>query len=215
MKSCVRDVMTARVVAVKTTTSFKEMIVLMRKFRVSAFPVVDDSGRVIGVVSQADMLNKEADLATGPGPLSGILRFRDHDKAAGVTAAELMTSPPVTVSPSAPLTEAAGLMRDRRVKRLPVINATGHLIGIISRADVLSVFARPDEDIHREAAEEAIAESFVEDSRLFGVTVRDGIVTVTGPPQSDQAGHDLIEAIRHIDGVVAVRDELSYPGKVQ
>jgi hypothetical protein len=55
------------------------------------------------------------------------------------------------------------------------------LIGIISRADVLSVFARPDEDIHREAAQEAIAESFVEDSRLFGVTVRDGIVTVTGP----------------------------------
>jgi CBS domain-containing protein len=215
MKSCVRDVMTTRVVSVRQTASFKEMILLMRKFRVSAFPVTDDAGRVIGVVSQADMLNKEADLATGPGPLSGILRFRDHDKAAGVTAAELMTSPPLTVSPSTPLTEAARLMRDRRVKRLPVINPTGHLIGIISRADVLSVFARPDADIRREANEEAIAESFAEDSRLFGVTVHDGIVTVTGPPQSDQAGHGLIEAIRHIDGVVAVRDQLSYPGKVQ
>jgi osmotically-inducible protein OsmY len=78
---------------------------------------------------------------------------------------------------------------------------------------VLSVFARPDADIYREANEAAIAESFLEDSRLFGVTVHDGIVTVTGPPQSDQAGHDLIEAIRHIDGVVAVRDQLSYPGK--
>ena len=215
MKSCVQDVMTARVVAVRQTASFKEMVLLMRKFRVSAFPVIDDAGRVIGVVSQADMLNKEAVLATGPGPLSGILRFRDHDKAAGVTAAELMTSPPLTVSPGAPLTEAARLMRDRRVKRLPVINATGHLIGIISRADVLSVFARPDADIHREAAEEAIAESLAEDSRLFGVTVHDGIVTVTGPPQSDQAGRDLIEAIRHIDGVVAVRDQLSYPGKAR
>jgi CBS domain-containing protein len=215
MKSCVQDVMTARVVSVRKTASFKEMILLMRKFQVSAFPVIDDAGRVIGVVSQADMMNKEADLATGPGPLSGILRFRDHDKAAGVTAAELMTAPPLTVSPSTPLTEAARLMRDRRVKRLPVINATGHLIGIISRADVLSVFARPDADIHREAAEEAIAESLAEDSRLFGVTVHDGIVTVTGPPQSDQAGRDLIEAIRHIDGVVAVRDELSYPGKAR
>ena len=215
MKSCVSDVMTARVVSVRKTASFKEMILLMRKFRVSAFPVIDDAGRVVGVVSQADMLNKEADLATGLGPLSGILRFRDHDKALGVTAAELMTSPPLTVSPGTPLTEAARLMRDRRVKRLPVINATGHLIGIISRADVLSVFARSDADIHREANEMAIAESFVEDSRLFGVTVHDGIVTVTGPPQSDQAGHELIEAIRHIDGVVAVRDELSYPGKVQ
>jgi CBS domain-containing protein len=215
MKSCVRDVMTTRVVAVKKTASFKEMILRMRKFRVSAFPVLDDSGRVIGVVSQADMLNKEADLATGPGPLSGILRFRDHEKAAGITAGELMTSPPVTVSPSTPLTEAARLMRDRRVKRLPVISGTGHLIGIISRADVLSVFARPDADIHREAAQEAVAESFAEDSRLFGITVHDGIVTVTGPPLSDQAGHDLIEAVRHIDGVVAVRDELSYPGKAR
>lgn len=126
-----------------------------------------------------------------------------------------MTSPPVTAGPGASLTEAARLMRDRRVKRLPVISATGHLIGIISRADVLSVFARPDADIHREAAGEALAESFAEDSRLFGVTVHDGIVTVTGPPPSDQAGHDLIEAIRHIDGVVAVRDQLSYPGKTR
>src|SRR5690242_13116056 len=118
MKRCVADVMTTRVVAVRKTASFKEMIALMRKFRVSAFPVLDDAGRVIGVISQADMLNKEADLATGPGPLSSILRFRDHEKAAGVTAAELMTSPPLTVSPSTPLTEAARLMRDRRVKRL-------------------------------------------------------------------------------------------------
>jgi CBS domain-containing protein len=215
MKSCVRDVMTTRVVAVKKTASFKEMILEMRKFRVSALPVVDDAERVIGVVSQADMLNREADLATGPGPLSGILRLGDHDKAAGVTAGELMTSPPLTAGPGTPLTEAARLMRDRRVKRLPVIDAAGHLIGIISRADVLSVFARPDADIRREAAEAAIAESFVDDSQLFGVTVRDGIVTVTGPPQSEQAGHDLVEAIRHIDGVVAVRDELSYPGKVR
>lgn len=67
MKSCVSDVMTTRVVAVRKTASFKEMILRMRKFRVSAFPVVDDAGRVIGVVSQADMLNKEADLAAGPG----------------------------------------------------------------------------------------------------------------------------------------------------
>ncbi len=84
-----------------------------------------------------------------------------------MTAAALMTSPPVTASPGTPLAQAARIMRDRRVKRLPVINATGHLIGIISRADVLSVFARPDADIRREATEEAIAESVLEDSRRF------------------------------------------------
>jgi CBS domain-containing protein len=212
MKSCVRDVMTTHVVAVKKPASFKEMIVRMRKSRVSAFPVVDDAGRVIGVVSQADMLNKEADLATGAGTLASILRFRDHDKAAGTTAAELMTGPPVTVSPDAPLAEAARLMRDRRVKRLPVINATGHLIGIISRADVLSVFTRPDAEIRREAAEEVVAECFMMDSRRPTVTVHDGIVTLTGRPETDQAGRDLVAAIQHIDGVIAVRDQLSYAG---
>ncbi len=212
MKSCVRDVMATRVVAVRKTASFKEMIVGMRKAAVSAFPVVDDQGRVIGVVSQADMLNKEADLATGAGPLASVLRFRDHEKAAGVTAAELMTSPPVTADPDTPLAEAARLMRDHRVKRLPVINATGYLVGIISRADVLSIFIRPDADIHREATEEVIAESILVDSRLVAATVHDGIVTLTGRPETDQAARDLVEAVRHIDGVIAVRDELSYPG---
>ena len=212
MKSYVRDVMATRVVAVRKTASFKEMIIGMRKAGVSALPVVDDQGRVIGVVSHADMLDKEADLATGPGPLASVLRFRNHEKAAGVTAAELMTSPPVTADPDTSLAEAARLMRDRRVKRLPVINATGHLIGIVSRADVLSIFARPDADIHREATEEVIAESILVDSRLVAATVHDGIVTLTGRPETGQAARDLVEAVRHIEGVIAVRDQLTYPG---
>jgi CBS domain-containing protein len=215
MKSTVKDVMTTHVVAVRKTASFKEMIVRMRKSRVSAFPVIDDAGRVIGVVSQADMLNKEADLAPGPKPLSSILRFRDHEKALGVTAAELMTSPPMTVGPDTPLADAARLMRDRGVKRLPVVNASEHLVGIISRADVLSVFDRPDADIRREVNQEVVAETFMMDSRALAVKVHDGIVTLTGRPETDQLGHELADAIRHIDGVVAVRDEMSYLGKPQ
>ena len=212
MKSSVRDVMATRVVAVRKTASFKEMILRMRKSRISAFPVVDDQGRVVGVVSQADMLDKEAELATGHGPLAGVLRFGDHEKASGVTAAELMTSPPVTAGPDTPLAEAARLMRDHQVKRLPVINATGRLVGIVSRSDVLSVFTRPDADIRREAAGEMVAESLMLDSRGLGVTVHDGIVTLTGRPETRQVGRDLVDAVRHIDGVIAVRDELSYAG---
>jgi CBS domain-containing protein len=212
MKCCVRDVMATRAVVVRKTASFKEMIVRMRKSRVGAFPVVDDDGRVIGVVSEADLLAKEADLATGQGPLANVLRFGDQQKAAGVTAAELMTSPPVTVSPDTPLAEAARLMRDHQVKRLPVINATGRLIGIVTRGDVLSVFARPDAAIQREAAEEMVAESFVADSRRLGVTVHDGIVTLTGHPETQQAARDLVEAVRRIDGVIAVRDQFGYAG---
>ena len=103
MGSTVKDVMTTQVVAVRKAASFKEMAVKMRDSRIGAFPVLDDGGRVIGVVSAADMLNKEADLATGPEPLSSLLRFGDREKAAGVTAAELMTSPPVTLGPDAPV----------------------------------------------------------------------------------------------------------------
>jgi signal-transduction protein with cAMP-binding, CBS, and nucleotidyltransferase domain len=103
-------------------------------------------------------------------------------------------------------------MRDRRVKRLPVINSSRHLIGIVSRGDVLSTFARPDAEIRLEAAGEAIAESCLGDSRRFAVAVHDGVVTLTGCPESDLAGRELAGRVRHIEGVVAVRDWLSYAG---
>ena len=211
MRSTVKDLMTTPVVAVRENASFKEIVSRMRDSRVSAFPVVDLHGKVIGVVSEADMLNKEADQAS-PGTFASLLRFRDHEKAAGVTAADLMTSPAVTIGPDAPVTEAARVMRDRRVKRLPVVNGTGHLIGVISRADVLSVFLRPDEMIRHEVIEEAVRGGFLVRSQPFGVVVHDGIVTLTGCPENDQAGHDLAERVRHIEGVVTVRDELSYAG---
>ena len=212
MGSTVKDVMTTQVVAVRKAASFKEMAVKMRDSRIGAFPVLDDGGRVIGVVSAADMLNKEADQATSPGTIAGLLRFRFHEKAAGVTAGELMSSPAVTIGPDAPVVEAARLMRDRRVKRLPVVNATGHLIGVISRADVLSIFTRPDEQIRHEVIEEVIREGALVRPQGFTVTVHDGIVTLAGRPENDGAGRDLAEAVRHIEGVVAVRDELSYAG---
>ena len=215
MGSTVKDVMTTQVVAVRPTASFKEMVVKMRRARASALPVVDGEDRVIGVVSEADMLNKEAGLDTEPGELSSLLRFTEREKAAGVTAAELMTKPPVTIGPGAPVAEAARLMRDHRVKGLPVITDTGLLIGIISRADALRVFARPDADIRRDAEEEVIAETFLADSPLVSVTVHDGIVTLTGRTDTGQLARGLVAVIRQIDGVVAVRDQLGYPGEAQ
>ena len=211
MRSTVKDVMTTPVVAVRENASFKEIVSRMRDSRVSAFPVVDREGKVIGVVSEADMLNKEADEAS-PGTFASMLRFQDHEKAAGVTAADLMTSPPATIGPDEAVVDAARLMRDRRIKRLPVTNATGHLIGVISRADVLGVFLRPDETIRHEVVEEIVRSAFLVHSQPFGVVVHDGIVTLTGCPENDQAGHDLVERLRHIEGVVTVRDKLSYAG---
>jgi osmotically-inducible protein OsmY len=92
-----------------------------------------------------------------------------------------------------------------------VVDDGGHLLGIVSRSDVLGIFGRPDEDIRREIAGQVILQSFLTDPRLFDVTVRDGIVTMTGRPETVELGKRIIEAVRRLDGVVAVHDQLSYP----
>jgi CBS domain-containing protein len=212
MSTTVHDVMTARVVAVREDAQFKEMATVLRWSRVSAFPVIDKHGKVVGVVSEGDMLAKLSDQSDHPGWLDELLHHREHQKSAGVTASELMTSPAVTTGPDAPVREAARLMYDRRVKRLPVVNQAGYLIGIVSRVDLLSVFSRSDEDIRREVTDQVLLGSFLVDPQGFDVTVRDGIVTVGGRPETDEVGHEIISAVRHVEGVVAVRDRLSYTG---
>jgi len=153
MKTYVRDVMTSRVIWVKQDAPFKEMAARLRENRVSAFPVLDDEGKVIGVVSEADLLTKEAlDGGYGgmPGMITGLLRHNEQWKARGITAADLMTHPAVTVGPGDSIEKATKLMYTRKVSRLPVVDGDGRLTGIISRADVLSVFDSSDDEIRRE-----------------------------------------------------------------
>jgi CBS domain-containing protein len=210
MKTAVKDVMTTRVIWVKKDATFREMATALREHRVSGFPVVDDDGKVIGVVSEADMLAKEA-LDDEPGVISGILHHRDQVKARGVTAGDLMTNAVVAVRPEDTVEHAAKLMYDRRVKRLPVTDENGRLVGIISRADVLSVFDRTDHDIYQEITNEVILGGFLANPSAFQVTVKDGIVTLAGRPETNEAGHDVVRLVRHVQGVVAVRDRHNYP----
>ena len=210
MKTAVKDVMTTHVVWVKKGATFREMAVALRENRVSAFPVIDDDGSVVGVVSEADMLTKEA-LDGDPGVISGILHRRDQAKARGVTAGDLMTTAVVAVRPEDTVEHAARLMYDRRVKRLPVTDADGHLVGIVSRADVLAVFDRTDEAIRKEITDEVLRRDLVVDPRTFDVTVSDGVVTLAGVPDTSEFGHEIVRRVRHVQGVVAVRDRFSYP----
>jgi CBS domain-containing protein len=156
MKTTARDVMTTNVVAVREGTGYKEIVTLLRRHRVSAFPVLDAQDRVVGVVSGLIFWSSR------PHPRSRKDRsgwrgaLAERSKATGVTAAELMSTPVVTVSPAASVTQAAQLMQSRRVKRLPVVGQDGRLAGIISRTDVLSVFERPDEQIRDEALGQSI-----------------------------------------------------------
>ncbi len=209
----VKDVMTTTVVAVRENADFKEMVAGLRSRRVSAFPVLDDADRVIGVVSEADLLLKEAAAAGAPGLSRLSRRLTERSKAEGVTAAEVMTKPAITISQDATVPEAAQRMQSRRVKRLPVVDDDGRLRGIVSRADVLSVFERPDQEIWDDAVKGVITGEFGLDSELFVVTVKSGVVTVTGSVDRRADAMGMLAAIRHIEGVVALRDRLSYPSK--
>ena len=214
MKATVKDVMSAEVVAVRRGASFKEMAASLRQYRISAFPVVDEDGKVIGVVSEADLLAREA-LAEGQaglgGAVTGLLHHHQHAKAEALTAGDLMTHPAVTVRPDDAVEHAARMMYTLHVKRLPVVDAGGYLIGIVSRSDVLAVFDRPDSEILAEITDDVILHGFLIDPALFIVTVRDGVITIRGNLESANLGHELVTKIRHVRGVVAVRDELSYP----
>ena len=214
MEPTVKDVMTTRVASVTRDASFRTMAAALREHRVSAFPVVDDDGKVIGVVSEADMLaiqapaGQHADIAAA---ITGVLHHKDCQNAEGLTAGDLMTHPAVTVEPEYTVEDAARLMYVLRAGCLPVVDAGGHPVGIVSRADLLSVFDRSDEEIRAEIAGDVIPGGSLVDSVLFTVIVADGVVTITGTPETADIGHNLVTRIRHVPGVVAVRDELTYP----
>jgi CBS domain-containing protein len=211
MNVTVNHVMTTTVVAVKRGASFKELAALLRKYRVSAFPVLDDDQRVIGVVSEADLLAKEALNADRGGTIAAMVHHKELEKADGVTAGDLMTSNVVTVRPDDTVEQAARLMYHLQVKRLPVVDAGGYLVGIVSRGDLLTVFDRPDQEIRAEIVDDIILHEFLVDPALFTVTVADGVVTIQGTPETADVGRHLMNRIRHVTGVVAVRDELSWP----
>jgi CBS-domain-containing membrane protein len=211
MNARVRDVMTDEVVAVRRGASFTEMAARLHRDRVSAFPVIDENRRVIGIVSEADLLVREAlsgDHAGIAAAITGVPQHKDCTKAEGLTAGDLMTHPAVTVRPECTVEDAARLMYVLRVKWLPVVDAGDCLVGIVSRADLLSVFDRGDEEIHADIVN---LREFLADPALFTVMVADGVVTVKGAPETADADHNLVTRIRHVRGVVAVRDELAYP----
>jgi CBS-domain-containing membrane protein len=211
MSSTVKDVMSTHVMAVRPNAGYKEMAAMLREQRVSAFPVVDDHNKVIGVVSESDLLVKAALEGTVPGVLRGLTQRHVRSQVTGLTAADLMSRPVVTIGPDEPVSHAARLMYNKRVKRLPVVSADGTLMGIVTRSDVLSVYGRPDGEIYHEITEGIILDVFLCDPATFTVTVKDGIVTIEGTPETAWVGRDIIAAARHVEGVVAVRDRLSYP----
>lgn len=208
----VRDVMTRDVITVGTDTSFKEIARRLDENNVSAVPVLDEEGRLVGVVSEADLLYKEGYRDRGGkrrrATVVGRLR-RALAKAAGGTARDVMTSPAVTIGPDATLAEAARYMATRGVKRLPVV-AGGHLIGIVSRADLVSAFLRTDVAIAEEIEQLLASHVLLTEDGSINVQVRDGVVTLTGELGRRSSVEIAERLTREVDSVVDVQTELAY-----
>jgi CBS domain-containing protein len=210
MTATVADVMTTEVIALRRAADFKEIVSTLRRYRVSACPVIDENDRVLGVVSEADLLYKETEPDRPPALLRFQWRLDEEYKAKAVIAGQLMTSPAVTIRPGAPVVDAARLMQDRRIKRLPVVNHDGQLVGIVTRSDVLAIFERPDEDIWDEVTKLIIGTEFGLDPADFEVTVRSGVVTIAGMVVLRRTATDLVGRVRHAEGVVGVRNRLTF-----
>ena len=210
MASTVADVMTKNVVAVRKDVQFKDIVRVIRARRFSALPVLDDDDKVVGVVSEDDLLVREGSRTAGGRPRF-LFRHADRVKAGGLTAARLMTTPAITIRPEAGIAEAARTLRARHVKRLPVVTGDGRLVGIVSRADLLGVYDRPDADIRTEIVKQVIEAEFMLESLAFTVTVESGVVKLSGPVPSEAVALSLVDVVRQVDGVLVVEHRLSYP----
>ncbi|MBV2357642.1 CBS domain-containing protein [Streptomyces sp. J2-1] len=208
----VNDVMTHRVVAMRTGAAFKDIVQTMQEWRVSALPVLDEDGRVVGIVSEADLLSKEEYGAEGDvGRYARVQHLAEVRKAVAVTAGELMTAPAVTVTPDATLARAARVMARRRVKRLPVVGPDGTLQGIVSRSDLLKVFLRDDSDIAEDVRCEVVARLFGAQAEAIRIEVRGGVVTLVGRVRETALIPLATRLVRAVEGVVDVQCALSGP----
>ncbi|MBO4257815.1 CBS domain-containing protein [Streptomyces griseorubiginosus] len=205
----VSDVMTRSVVTARRGEVFKDIVRTMQDHRVSALPVVDDDGHVVGIVSEADLLPKEEFRDSDPDRSTQLRRLSDLAKAGSLTAEELMTAPALTVEAGATLAQAARTMARTRVKRLPVVDGTGRLEGVVSRADLLKVFLREDESIAEEVRREVVAYLFPAPASAVRVEVHEGVVLLAGRVRDRSLVPVAARQVRAVEGVVDVRFDLS------
>ncbi|QFY09886.1 CBS domain-containing protein [Nonomuraea phyllanthi] len=196
----VKDVMGRVAIAVLADASFADIVAAMKRFAVGAVTVVDADRRPVGVVSEDDLLLKEIDTVRhGVSMFESRSRRRDHDKAAGVTAAQLMTSPAITVTPGTSVRDAARLMHAHHIKQLPVIDVvTGRIAGTLHQRDVLRVFTRSAAEL------EADIRAELPEPGPFTIEIDAGVVRICGRVRRRSQALALTEAVRNVEGVVDV-----------
>lgn len=215
--SKIGSVMTAEVVRVGYGTPFKDVARLLAENRISGLPVVDADEKVIGVISETDLLVRQAE---APDPYRPPRRFRlprlrpgartNRTKAGGRTAGQLMSQSAITVSADDTIAEAARTMARHKVERLPVVDEKDRLVGIVTRRDLLQVFRRPDDLIRREVVEEVLVRTMWLSPQAISISVQDGVVTLDGQLERRSEIPIAVHMTREVDGVVAVVDKLGY-----
>jgi CBS domain-containing protein len=212
----VGDVMTTPVVIAREDTPFKELVRIMALNRVSGVPIVSgDPPRLAGIVTEADLLRVEAHRQP---PRSLLLElFIDRRRleaierlAEDVRARDVMTRDVVTVGPDVTVQDAARRMLDRVVKRIPVVDEEGRVLGIVSRTDLLRPFLRSDRDIRRQVENDLILQTMWIDPGTVNVTVSHGVVRLSGTVDLKSSCDILEQLVRRVAGVVGVENELRY-----
>lgn len=207
----VGDLMTHTVVRVRPDTPFKTIAELFAEHDITAVPVVDDSGRPVGVVSEADLLRRESN-QPDPAGLLAVLDTPGEELPPSVatTASGLMTAPAIVAHPEWSVVEAARVMDRGRIKRLPVVDETGTLVGIVSRSDLLRVFLRRDSLIREEISGDILERAMGIGPDEVSVRVDDGRVLLRGTVDRRSLVDVLVRLSEAVDGVVGVSAELDY-----
>jgi len=208
----IEDVMSRDVVTVDLSTPLREVAALLAEKRISGLPVVSE-GRVVGVVSEADVLAKERGETHERG---GLLSFLVQDRATAElklearTAGEAMSAPAITIRPDRPLPEAAGVMIDEGVNRLPVVDENGQLLGIVTRADLVKAFVRSDAELAEEIREDVLLKALWIPPEAVSVSVDEGVVTLTGHVENRATAEILPQFVQRVPGVVSVLAEVTW-----
>ncbi len=202
----VGDVMTKGVVSAHPDASFKHIVESLTRNRISFMPVITADHRVCGVVSESDLLAHL--VQTDPDHRSRPWPFRGRNWS-GVKAAELMTVPAVTVHPTDSIRAAADRAMTAHVHRMPVVDYAGVLVGVVSRADLLGCYLRPDAEIRADVIERIIRHDLAMDPNRFDVTVHDGEVRIFGELEWPGATEQLVDGVRALPGVVSVEHHLT------
>lgn len=208
----ISELMHRDVVSVSPETTLKEVAALLVQHRISGVPVCLPDGRVVGVVSEADILVKEQ---VEPLEVSGFLgrlldnAYGDHARYEAATAGDAMTSPAITVSPQQDVVEAARLMTSKHVNRLPVVDGS-QLVGIITRADLVRAFDRTDDELSHEIADDVLLHTLWIEPGSIEVDVEDGVVGLTGRVETRTIAEIVAAYVRRVPGVVAVHSQLTW-----